>query len=171
MQDINRLAEIEQLDRQIAQLHEQKRALLNGGVSSNRDEKAPSRRRNPWREVDLICFEEIAPRLDRRWLVQRLIQPEQITVVFGPPGCGKTFFALDIGLHVAAGVDWCGRHVASGWVVYIAAEAGRGIENRVAASSPCNLPQSPTRSTCVMTALGTLIGSSRGSASWWAMTR
>jgi hypothetical protein len=34
---------------------------------------------------------------------------------------------------VAAGIDWLGRRVADGAVVYVAAEAGRGIINRVAA--------------------------------------
>jgi RecA-family ATPase len=35
----------------------------------------------------------------------------------GEAGCGKTFLALDIGLHVAAGGDWFGRWVAPGGVV------------------------------------------------------
>jgi AAA domain len=40
---------------------------------------------------------------------------------------------LDLALHVAAGFDWFGRKVEQGAVVYVAAEAGRAILNRVAA--------------------------------------
>jgi hypothetical protein len=57
----------------------------------------------------------------------------QLSVMRGDAGCGKTFLALDLSLHVAAGLDWFGRRVNQGAVIYIAAEAGRGIINRVAA--------------------------------------
>jgi hypothetical protein len=40
---------------------------------------------------------------------------------------------LDLALHVAAGFAWFGRKVEQGAVVYVAAEAGRSIINRVAA--------------------------------------
>jgi hypothetical protein len=86
-----------------------------------------------WREIELVEFHDIKPHLDQTWLVRGLIQPEQITVAFGPPGCGKTFLCLDIGLHVAAGLEWCGRRTHEGWVIYLAAEAGRSIKNRIAA--------------------------------------
>jgi hypothetical protein len=77
--------------------------------------------------VDLI------PRLDGRPLIRGLLEREQISVMPGERGCGKTFLALDLGLHIAAGRDWCGRRVTQGPVVYVAAEAGAGIANRVAA--------------------------------------
>lgn len=46
---------------------------------------------------------------------------------------GKTFFALDAALHIAGKPTWRGLPVRNGAVVYVAAEAGRGIVNRVAA--------------------------------------
>jgi AAA domain-containing protein len=46
---------------------------------------------------------------------------------------GQTFLAIDLGLHIAGGREWFGRPTRQGGVVYIAAEAGRGIENRVVA--------------------------------------
>ena len=85
------------------------------------------------RELEFTRFENIEPQLDHRWLIKGIMLAEQTTVVFGPPSCGKTFFSLDIGLHVAAKMDWRGRRVSGGWVIYVAAEAGRGIANRVAA--------------------------------------
>jgi len=87
----------------------------------------------PQREIQLIDFEEIEARLDWTWLVEGLLMPEQISVAWGLPGCRKTFMCLDIALHVAANLAWLGRRVEPGLVVYIAAEAGNTIRQRVAA--------------------------------------
>jgi hypothetical protein len=86
-----------------------------------------------WRELELIRFADMQPRLDGRPLVKGLLDREQISVFYGEPGCGKTFLVLDLALHIAAGLCWFGRKVDQGAVVYVAAEAGRGIFNRVAA--------------------------------------
>jgi KaiC/GvpD/RAD55 family RecA-like ATPase len=83
--------------------------------------------------IELVRFADMKPRLDGRPLVKGLLDREQTSLVFGESGCGKTFLALDIGLHVAAGEEWFGRRVEPGGVVYVAAEAGRSIVNRVAA--------------------------------------
>jgi KaiC/GvpD/RAD55 family RecA-like ATPase len=85
------------------------------------------------RELVLVRFADMQPRLDGRPLVKGLLDCEQISVIYGDAGCGKTFFALDLGLHVAAGLDWFGRKVEHGAVGYVAIEAGRSIFNRVAA--------------------------------------
>jgi hypothetical protein len=86
-----------------------------------------------WREIELVMFEDMLPRLGGRPLVKGLLEPEQTSVVYGEAGCGKSFFCLNLGLHVAAGLDWFGHRVNQGAVVYVAAEAARGIVNRVAA--------------------------------------
>jgi len=86
-----------------------------------------------WRELEFVSFADMRPRLDGRPLVKGILEREQLSVMRGDAGCGKTFLALDLSLHVAAGLDWFGRRVNQGAVIYIAAEAGRGIINRVAA--------------------------------------
>ena len=53
--------------------------------------------------------------------------------MFGEPGCRKTFFMINLGFHVATGRTWCGREVDRCGVVYVAAEGGYGIQNRIAA--------------------------------------
>jgi hypothetical protein len=103
------------------------------------DEKAghnstkPNGHANPWRAIEIIDFADIKARLDWRWLVDGLLMPEQISLFFGEPGSGKTFLALDMALHVAAGARWFGRATTPGLVIYLAAEAGRSIFQRVAA--------------------------------------
>jgi hypothetical protein len=97
----------------------------------NRGDAAGKRpNRNP---ITLIRYADITARLTGRPLVRGILEREQISEIFGEAGCGKTFLALDLGLHTAAGLDWFGRPVAQGPVVYVAAEAGTGIINRVAA--------------------------------------
>lgn len=86
-----------------------------------------------WRELELVRFADMQPRLDGRPLVKGLIERDQMSLGFGEPSCGKSFLFLDLGLHIAAGYEWFGRTVAQGAVVYIATEAGRAIFNRVAA--------------------------------------
>jgi hypothetical protein len=86
-----------------------------------------------WRELELIRFRDMQPRLDGRPLVKGFLDREQTSLAWGETGCGKTFLALDLGLHVAAGRDWFSRKVEQGAVVYVAAEAGRSIINRAVA--------------------------------------
>jgi hypothetical protein len=88
---------------------------------------------NEWRQLELIRFADIQSRLDGRPLVKGFLEREQISNFYGDTGCGKTFLVLDLSLHVAAGFAWFGRKVEQGAVVYIAAEAGRSMINRVAA--------------------------------------
>jgi len=84
--------------------------------------------------LEVVTFAEmLEPNLDTRSLVKGLLDTAAIALIYGESGCGKTFFALDLALHIAAGRDWFGRKVTRGRVVYVAAEAGRSIRNRVAA--------------------------------------
>ncbi len=78
----------------------------------------------------------IEPMLRSRYLVKGWLDRGTFSVVYGESNVGKTFFALDLGLHVAAQMDWHGNRVAdgsSGEVIYIAAEGGCGINNRIEA--------------------------------------
>jgi hypothetical protein len=55
------------------------------------------------------------------------------TVVYGESNAGKTFWALDLALHVAAGLLYCGRRVEAGGVVYCCLEGSSRFRNRVCA--------------------------------------
>lgn len=69
--------------------------------------------------------------MEGRWLIKHLLRASAAAVVFGFPGCGKSFLALDWCLAIAAGDDWFGRRVKQGTVVYIAAEGQGGIRARI----------------------------------------
>jgi hypothetical protein len=67
---------------------------------------------------------------DSDHLVQNLMRRGELVVIYGKPGSGKTFVALDLGFHVAKGLAWNGCHVKQSAVVYIAAESPRGVRYR-----------------------------------------
>lgn len=77
-------------------------------------------------------FDDIVPTTACNYVVKDLI-PCGLTVVWGPPKCGKSFWALDLALHIAQGWDYRGRRVVQGPVVYVALEGGSGYGARVEA--------------------------------------
>jgi hypothetical protein len=54
-------------------------------------------------------------------------------VIYGESGSGKTYLALDLSCRVALGWPWLGRRTERGPVLYVAAEAGGSIANRLKA--------------------------------------
>lgn len=81
----------------------------------------------------LIWLAEVEPVLSQAYIVRDLIAAGSAVVIYGDSNSGKTFFALDLCLHVATGRPWRGHRVQRGLVVYVAAEGGHGIRNRLAA--------------------------------------
>ncbi len=67
------------------------------------------------------------------WAIEGLLPRQGLAAVYGAPGGGKSFLAIDAAGHIAAGLPWFGRDVEQGGVVYIAAEAGSGLRKRLAA--------------------------------------
>lgn len=63
------------------------------------------------------------------WLVKGLIARREVSFLAGPSQSGKSFLATDLALCIARGIDWFGRKVRRGAVVYIAAESAQGVIN------------------------------------------
>lgn len=72
------------------------------------------------------------------WIIKGLLPRAQLAVIYGPPGSGKSFVALDIAMSVARGLPWRGMRCAGGRVVYIAAEGAAGFRNRTQAYCVAN---------------------------------
>src|SRR5258706_3804854 len=85
--------------------------------------------------IELVPFRDLLePDLINRGLVKGIINVGALVAIYGEPGCGKTFLTLDLALSVADGRSWFGHKVPKrGRVVYVAAEAGASIRNRVGA--------------------------------------
>ena len=72
------------------------------------------------------------PVLTGRYLIKGLLDRGALSCVYGAPNCGKTFAALDLAAHVAAGRTWHGHRAAGagGPVIYVTAEGGGAFGNR-----------------------------------------
>lgn len=67
------------------------------------------------------------------WLVKGVLPHAEMAVMYGESASGKSFMAFDIAAAIARGVEWRGRKVKRGRVVYIAAEGAAGFRNRMRA--------------------------------------
>lgn len=78
---------------------------------------------------------EYARRLSdgRGYLVKGLLERRSYAVMYGEPGAGKSFLAMDLAYHVAAGKPWMERRVIGGPVLYLAFEGTGGMAKRAAA--------------------------------------
>ena len=98
---------------------------LDDFVDETRPDGLPRFTPSPWHEFS----SGPAP----TWIVRGVLPQAELAVIYGEPGSGKTFFALDLVAAVARGVEWRGHRVKPGRVVYIAAEGVGGFRNRVRA--------------------------------------
>jgi AAA domain len=83
------------------------------------------------RPLSTVWADDIEVDLGGGGLVDGLLASTGMTVVYGESGCGKTFVAVDIACHVAAGLPWRGMEVEQGVVIYIAAEAPESLKRRI----------------------------------------
>jgi AAA domain/CHC2 zinc finger len=79
-------------------------------------------------------FAAITPVLSMNDFVEGLFCSTSFVVVYGEPGSGKSFWVLDVCLHVASGRAWNDRAADRGLVIYAALEGGAGIRNRIVAA-------------------------------------
>jgi hypothetical protein len=91
---------------------------------------APTEKPARFQVIPAAQFASASP---TRWIIKGVLPQGELVVLFGESGSGKSFFALDMGAAIARGVEWRGRRVRQGRVVYIAAEGGGGVRKRLAA--------------------------------------
>ncbi len=77
------------------------------------------------------------------WLIRSYIEEDALAVLYGPPGKGKSFFALDVSCCIATGTPFHGHDVKPGAVFYIAGEGHNGLARRLRAwaqHNNCDMP-------------------------------
>jgi hypothetical protein len=80
------------------------------------------------------------------YLIDEMIETDCLAMLFGAPGSGKSFLAIDWSCSVATGTPWLGREVKQGAVFYLAGEGHAGLSRRLAAwqsHSGINLEPAP----------------------------
>lgn len=81
---------------------------------------------SPFVDVEELC--RLPP--SNNWLIKNYIVSDGLNVLFGDPGCGKSFAAIDMACHIATGRPWRGQTVTQGRVLYIAGEGRNGLSKR-----------------------------------------
>lgn len=86
------------------------------------------------KQFTLIHCDQMDAALDSSDLVHNLLSHGDSSVLYGSPGAGKSFFALDLAVHVATGKPYRGKlRVDGGAVIYVTLEGRRTFRNRIAA--------------------------------------
>ena len=80
---------------------------------------------------ELLDMDELENMPPPSWLVEELIVDDGLSVIYGDPGAGKSFIALDMSLRIALGMDWHGTQTQQTGVLYIAGEGKRGLGKRI----------------------------------------
>lgn len=67
------------------------------------------------------------------FIIEDLIPSSSFGIAYGPTSTLKSFLAVDIAGSISSGINWGDKSVNKGAVIYIAAEGGRAIAQRVKA--------------------------------------
>lgn len=81
------------------------------------------------RSFRLIHFADIEVR-PPEWIAKGFMEKDSLALIFGDPGTGKSFLAIDLAACVATSRPFHGKSTMPGPVVYIAGEGQNGIKRR-----------------------------------------
>jgi hypothetical protein len=129
-------------------------AIEDGAIASNDNKPKPSSNWTAFRNMvaeragtsveDLIAnrskerfqvtwFDDVDTSIAKEEILQGVLGAGEFSLFVAKPGTAKSVLVGDIGCHIAAGLDWHGRKVKHGLVVFFAAERKKLTERRVAA--------------------------------------
>ncbi|TJV27674.1 MAG: AAA family ATPase, partial [Mesorhizobium sp.] len=91
--------------------------------------QAPNKRER----FERTWFHEIKEGEPKETFIKGVFGAGELTTVSGLPGTGKSVIVTDMACHVAAAMEWHGRKVKHGLVVYVAAERKKLTERRMMA--------------------------------------
>jgi hypothetical protein len=86
----------------------------------------------PNRGYKIYSREDLRRLPKQQWLVHGVLPLQGTAAIFGAPGTGKSFLALDLAVRISEGIDqWFGIGAKQRDVVYMALEGGGGIRKRI----------------------------------------
>lgn len=109
--DFNDLMALEGVDRVKQQISQQTKV-------------STPRTRFEFSRVDSLAIEDID------FVIDGYLESDSLDLIFGEPGCGKSFVSIDMACCVATGTPWHGHEVKKGLVIYIAGEGHNGLAKR-----------------------------------------
>lgn len=82
------------------------------------------------RTLTVLTYADLQALPPSEWLIAGVMRKGELVAIYGPPGSGKSFVALDMALRIALGDSWAGHACAAGRVLYIAAEGLYSLRER-----------------------------------------
>src|SRR6202158_2736833 len=79
----------------------------------------------------ITWFDDVDRSTAKEEIVQGVLGAGEFSLFVAKPGTAKSVLVGDIGCHIAAGMDWHGRKVKQGLVVFFAAERKPLTERRI----------------------------------------
>jgi len=106
-------------------------ATENGWTPSDND---PLGLNNEQKHIEPFKFQPIKNLINdipaNSWLIRNYFEKDTVSLIYGKPGCGKSFLAIDIACCVATGTEYHGNKTEQGAVFYIAGEGYNGLRKR-----------------------------------------
>jgi hypothetical protein len=108
------------------------------------------------RRFKLVDAADLRPNKASPFLIRGIVPAQGLIVVWGPPKCGKSFWVLDVGFHIALDREYRGRRVKQGLIVYIGCEGEFAIPARLEAFRQEKIkgPIDPGKFRLILTRLG-----------------
>ena len=103
-------------------------ALEDGAADGEALEGASKPQRRPF--AFMPVGELVANIRPVAWLVRGYVEADSLALVYGEPGHGKSFLAIDLAASIATGTPWHGAETKPGAVFYIAGEGLNGLSRR-----------------------------------------
>ena len=81
---------------------------------------------------EIITLDDIDLIKTTHWLIDDIIPLNSMSIIYGEPGCGKTFLCLDMCMHIAHSNNWKGQVINNrGIIIYCIGEGINGLCNRI----------------------------------------
>jgi hypothetical protein len=112
----------------------EQRKVANDNVAKAKTLQAPNAVKADLKpRFEITWFDDVDQSAAKEEILQGVLGAGEFSLFVAKPGTAKSVLVGDIGCHIAAGMDWHGRKVKQGLVVFYAAERERLTERRVAA--------------------------------------
>jgi hypothetical protein len=82
-------------------------------------------------KFEITLFDDVNQSKIKEEILEGVLGDGEFTEFVAKPGTAKSVLLVDIGCHIAAGMDWHGREVKKGLVVFFAAERKKLTERRI----------------------------------------
>lgn len=83
-----------------------------------------------------MSFDELMAMPDKEWLIDQIVGARDLGMIYGAPGCGKTFVGINMIVAACTGSQWAGRFQPARAlnVAYCAGEGVSGLPSRFRAA-------------------------------------